>query len=149
MDDTNAFMELSALLTGLYEPLLNDPEDRALNVPTAEEYARRLKGEFPQKFPALLDAYKVLATASPKPPIDDVLLAKLRATQAFKDNEIVAKQIVNVWYFSQFNNETGTRMIDGGFYERGAVWPIIKAHPLGFSTQLHGYWTRVPAAESK
>lgn len=149
MDDTQAFMELSALLTGLYEPLLNDSEDHVLNVPTAEEYARRLKGTFPQKFPALLDAYKALATANPKPPIDDVLLGALRATQAFTDNEIVAKQIVNVWYFSQFNDETGARMIDGGFYERGAVWPIIKAHPLGFSTQLHGYWTRVPTAESK
>jgi hypothetical protein len=106
MDDKLVFVELSALLTGLYDPLLNDPEDRTLNVPTAEEYARRLKGTFPQKFPALLDAYKALAAATPKPPIDDVLLNALRATQAFKDNEIVAKQIVNVWYFSQFNDET-------------------------------------------
>ena len=145
MDDNLAFIELSALLTGLYDPLLNDPEDRVLNAPIAEEYARRLKGTFSQKFPALLDAYKALVAADPKPPIDDVLLAALRATQAFKDNEIVAKQIVNVWYFSQFNDETGSRVIDGGFYERGAVWPVIKAHPLGFSTQLHGYWTRVPS----
>ena len=145
MDDKLAFIELSALLTGLYDPLLNDPEDRALNAPIAEEYARRLRGTFPQKFPALLDAYKALAAATPKPPIDDVLLDKLRATQAFKDNEIVARQIVNVWYTSQFNDETGTRLIDGGFYERGAVWPIIKAHPLGFSTQLHGYWARLPS----
>jgi hypothetical protein len=90
MDDTQAFMELSALLTGLYDPLLNDPEDRALNRPVAEEYARRLKGTFPQEFPALLEAYKALASVDPKPPIDDALLAKLRATQAFKDNEIVA-----------------------------------------------------------
>ncbi len=144
MDDKLVFVELSALLTGLYDPLLNDPEDRTLNAPIAEEYARRLKGTFPQKFSALLDAYKALAAATPKPLINDVLLNTLRATQAFKDNEIVAKQIVNVWYFSQFNDETGTRLIDGGFYERGAVWPVIKAHALGFSSQLHGYWARVP-----
>jgi hypothetical protein len=147
VDDQLAFIELSALLTGLYDSLLNDPDDRALNAPVAEEYARRLKGTFPQRFPALLDAYKALAAATPKPPIDDALLAALRATNAFKDNEIVAKQIVNVWYFSQFNDESGTRLIDGGFYERGAVWPIIKTHPIGFSTQLHGYWARVPSVE--
>jgi len=114
MDENVAFMELSALLTGLYDPLLNDQEDRVLNEPTAKEYARRLRGTFPVKFSALLDAYKALVSVVPKPPINDALLDKLRTTQAFKDNEIVAKQIVNVWYFSQFNDETGT-LIDGGF----------------------------------
>jgi len=133
MNDETAFMELSVLLTGLHD----------LNDHIAEEYARRLHGTFTVKFPALLDAYKALAVANPKPPIDDSLLAKLRATQAFTDNEIVAKQIVNVWYFSQFSDETG-ELIDGGFYEHGAVWPLIKAHPIGFSDQLHGYWTDKP-----
>lgn len=38
-----------------------------------------------------LEAYKGLASAVPKPKIDDALLEALRATQAFKDNEIVAK----------------------------------------------------------
>jgi hypothetical protein len=146
MDENVAFMELSALLTGLYNPLVNDPEDRDLNEPIAREYARRLRGTFRDEFPALLNSYKELATVDPKPPIDDVLLDELRATQAFKDNEIVAKQIVNVWYFSQFNDKTGT-LVDGGFYERGAVWPLIKAHPIGFSTQLHGYWTHDPVTE--
>src|SRR5215208_1579225 len=117
MDESVAFMELSALLTGLYGPLVNDPEARALNVPIAREYARRLRGTFQGKFSALLDGYTALATGNPKPPIDDALLDRLRATQEFKDNEIVAKQIVNVWYFSQFNDDKGA-VIDGGFYER-------------------------------
>jgi hypothetical protein len=141
MDDAAAFTELSALLTGLYGPLLNDPEERDLNKPTAEEYARRLRGTFPVKFPALLDAYKALADVVPKPSIDDALLTTLRATQAFKE-------IVNVWYFSQFNDETAPRLIDGGFFEWGAVWPLIKAHPIGFSTQLHGYWTHEPETDA-
>jgi hypothetical protein len=145
MQTTQTFMELSALLTGLYEPLLNDPEDRELNKPVADEYARRLAGTFPKEFAALMGAFGALVSVNPKPPINDALLATLRGTQAFIDNEIVAKQIVNVWYFSQFNDESGAHHIDGGFYERGAVWPIIKAHPLGFSTQLHGYWAKVPS----
>lgn len=144
MDDSTAFLELSALLTGLYGPLLTDPEDRALNMPIAAEYARRLRGTFPAKFQPLLDAYKALAAVSPKPPIDDALLAQLRATPAFTANEVVARQIVNIWYFSQFNDEAGAQLIDGGFYERGAVWPRIKAHPIGFSTQPHGYWAQRP-----
>jgi hypothetical protein len=143
MDDVTAFMELSALLTGLCKQLVNDPEDVALNRPIADEYARRLAGTFPTKFPALLEGYKALAAAVPKPPIDDSLLASFRATAAFTDNETVARQIVNVWYFSQFNDEA-SHIVDGGFYEEGAVWPLIKAHPIGFSTQPHGYWTRDP-----
>jgi hypothetical protein len=43
---TPAFMELSALLTGVYR-IVNDPEDKQLNQSTADEYLRRLKGEFP------------------------------------------------------------------------------------------------------
>ncbi len=150
MDDETAFMELSALLTGLQDRLLNDPEDHELNKPIAEEYARRLHGTFPAKFSALLNAYKTLAGSNPKPPINDALLTELRKTLEFKDvdgngvaKETVARQIVNVWYFSQFNDETG-ELIDGGFYESGAVWPLIKAHPIGFSNQPHGYWAAKP-----
>jgi hypothetical protein len=161
MDDTTAFMELSALLTGLpelHKSLVKGSDEELLNKPIAEEYVRRLRGTFPGgtlpdgtirvKFSALVDAYITLASVVPKPPIDDALLDKLRATQAFKDNEIVAKQIVNVWYFSQFNDEAVT-LRDGGFYERGYVWPLIGAHPIGFSKQLHGYWTRKPAKEAE
>ena len=144
MDEATHFLELSALLTGLYDQLVNDPESRKLNTPLAHEYARRLHGTFPEEFPALLDAYKSLATANPKPEIDDALLAKLRMTPAFKAKDaIVARQIVNVWYFSQFDDPTG-ELTDGGFYERGEVWKRIKAHPIGFSDQLHGYWASKP-----
>lgn len=67
MDDKLAFIALSALLTDLYHALLNDSEDRALNTPIAEEYARRLRGTFSTKFPALLDAYKALAAVNSNP----------------------------------------------------------------------------------
>jgi hypothetical protein len=70
MDDKQAFMELSALLTGLYEPLLNDLEDRELNKPVAEEDARQLTGTFPQEFPVWLgivgsSVFTTSATANP------------------------------------------------------------------------------------
>lgn len=144
MDDRTAFLELSALLTGLRDDLLDDPVERALNGPIAVEYARRLRGTWGAKFAALLSAYKLLADVLPKPPIGDALLAALKATPDFNANETVARQIVNVWYFSQFNDDAG-KPVDGGFFERGAVWPRIRAHPIGFSTQLHGYWAKQPA----
>lgn len=144
MDDKTAFLELSTLLTGLRDDILDDPVERALNEPIAAEYARRLRGTWGAKFAELLGAYKLLADVLPKPPIDDALLAALKATPEFTANETVARQIVTVWYFSQFNDDAG-KLVDGGFFERGAVWPRIRAHPIGFSTQLHGYWAKQPA----
>lgn len=151
MDDKQAFLELSTMLTGLDPGFHSGAEDRLFNDATLMEYARRLRGTFPVKFPALLEAYKALSDVQPKPPVNDALMEKLKATQAFKDNEIVAKQIVNIWYFSEFSDEAGAAsgaLIDGGFFERGAVWAVVKAHPIGFSTLQHGYWTREPGKET-
>ena len=145
MDDLTAFMELSALLTGRYN-IITDPEDKALSEPIAREYQRRLMAVFSARLPPLQEAYKTLSAATPKPPIDDALLAKLQTTQAFKDHELVARQIVNIWYFSQFKavDDPAAPFLDGGFYEEGFVWPIVKAHPIGFSEMPHGYWTQKP-----
>lgn len=43
MADKVAFVELSARLSGLYDPLLNDPEDRALNVPIDDALLVKLR----------------------------------------------------------------------------------------------------------
>jgi hypothetical protein len=100
----------------------------------------------PAQLAKLLVAYQRLAAAAPKPAIDDQLLTKLRADPDFKANEFVAKQIVNIWYFSQFKavDDPAAPFLDGGFYERGLVWPTVKAHAIGFSNQPHGYWTQKP-----
>ena len=144
MDDSKAFLELSALLTGLYD--INKDQDGPLYLPVAAEYARHIRGEFTDKFDKLLARYKVFAAESPKPAIDDALLARLRNEQDFIDTEVVAKQIVNIWYFSQFkpNDDPKAPLLDGGYYELGAIWPLIKAHPIGFSNQRTGYWSDPP-----
>lgn len=148
MDKRTIFMELSALLTGLYQ-IVNDPLVKRMNESTADEYLLRLTGEFPDRLPKLLDAYQRLASAAPKPAIDDVLLAKLRIEPEFTAHKFVAAQIVNIWYFSQFLGVEGDKnapFINGGYFERGFVWETIKAHPIGFSDQPHGYWTKQPNA---
>lgn len=138
-------MELSALLTGQYQ-IVNDTTIKTLSESTADEYLRQLRAVFADRLQKLLDAYQRLAAVTPKPALDDVLLNKLRAEQEFKDHEVVAKQIVNIWYFSQFKSvdDPNAPFIDGGFYERGLVWPTIKAHAIGFSHQPHAYWTQRP-----
>ena len=148
VDDTQTFVQMSALLTGLQDLLSEN--DLFLKETMAKEYARRLRGTFPDDFPALLKAYKGLAAADPPPQTDDALLAKFRATNEFtKNGEMVAKQIVNIWYFSQFCVDCEKKIfIDGGFYERGYVWALIKAPPVGFSTKRPGYWSVDPAKEA-
>ena len=144
MDDLQAFMELSAVLTGL--PSIANAQDKPLGVPIAAEYAGLLRGVFADRFDKLVALYKLVAAGDPKPGLDDALLARLRNGQDFKDNEVVAKQIVNIWYFSQFkpSDEPTAPLFDGGFYEFGAVWPLLKAHPIGFSDQRTGYWSEPP-----
>jgi len=146
MDDTSAFIELSALLTGSFHLADNNAKRSTVTEAVAREYRLRLMAVFSSKLPVLLEAYKTLAAATPKPPIDDALLASLKALPAFTENVFVAKQIVNIWYFSQFKPEDkpDAPLIDGGRYEEGLVWPLIKAHPIGFSGQPHGYWSSQP-----
>jgi hypothetical protein len=145
MDRITAFMELSALLTGHYQ-IVKDPVERELSLSTADEYLRRLSGEFPERLSKLLNAYQKLVSTVPPPELNDALLAKLRAEPEFAANELVAKQIVNIWYLSQFRavDDDNAEFIDGGFYERGLVWDVIKAHPIGFSDRPHGYWVHEP-----
>lgn len=145
MDDKTAFLELSALLTGLKDIELNSVS-KLLNMPAAELYRRLLSASFGAKLTALLDAYRTLAAAVPKPPIDDTLLARFKLTPAFQnaDNEFAARQIVNIWYFSQYKESADGPFLDGGFYERGFAWKRIKAHPIGFSDQPFAYWTVAP-----
>ena len=64
--------------------------------------------------------------------------------------ESMAKQVVNVWMLSQYRVETADKKgdaapaFDAGYFEKGFIWPAIKAHPIGFSHSGHGYWTTKP-----
>ncbi len=146
MNQTDTFLELSALLTGLHN-LVEDPEDRRLSASMADEYRRRLAAVFGERLERLVTAYEAVRNSKSSGGWSPKLLERLRETSEFKDDtiEFVARQIVNVWYFSQFvDTPGGDHFFDGGFYERGAIWKLIKTHPIGFSNQPHGYWTRKP-----
>jgi hypothetical protein len=65
----------------------------------------------------------------------------------FENSEPVktaARQIVNMWLLSQYGGPGKLPDQDAGFYEKGFIWPRIKAHPIGFSHLNYGYWSTKP-----
>lgn len=140
MDEFGAFMSLSSLLTGL--PQLKNPDSN--HVTFGKDYHHRLNEQFGGDFKSLLTLYSTVAS-NPDP------LASLIANPLFKDSvESMAKQVVNVWMLSNFRIETPEKKgdaapaMDAGYFEKGAIWPAIKAHPIGFSHSGSGYWTSRP-----
>lgn len=141
MDEFKTFMALSQALTGI--TTLATIEPKSLTETIAKDYLHRLKEQFGSDFMALLTLYDA-RSGTPDP------LAALLSDPSFKDVESMAKQIVNVWLLSQYRVETPTQKgdaapaVDAGYFEKGYIWPAIKAHPIGFSHSGHGYWTRKP-----
>ena len=133
MDKVQTFYDLSKLLTGL--PNL----DRVL----AEDYLLKLTAKFEAAaakdvLQDVLDSYAAAVGSAN-------VLPTFLASAAAVANKHLVKQIVNIWLFSQFSAQDKGPDLDAGFYERGAVWDLIKAHPPGFSHKSNGYWAIKPA----
>ena len=148
MDEIATFMALSVLLTGLKNLETPNP----LETTMGKDYLRRLKEKFGADFTALLALFASVSAANPPDP-----LAALLASAEFKGKtESMAKQVVNVWMLSMYRVEvldvdpkkakTGddAPAEDAGFFEKGAIWPAINAHPIGFSHSSSGYWVVKP-----
>jgi hypothetical protein len=57
----------------------------------------------------------------------------------------LAKQIVKLWLFSQYNDpEQGGRLANAGRYGRSLFWASVKAYPPSLSPGPHAYWTKHP-----
>ena len=145
MDEFKTFTTLSYLLTGI--PDLASLAPDSLVERMARDYLHRLKEQFGADFVALLTLFDGKSGA-PDP------LAALVSDPTFTGQmESMAKQVVHAWLLSQIRIETfgpggktgdSAPAVDVGFFEKGYVWPAIKAHPIGFSHRGHGYWTRKP-----
>ena len=127
------FLTLSSLLTGL--PFLTSMQPLSVESRMAGDYLRLMKQQFGPGFDALLVIYRTVATGP------DPLKALLQDPGFKLDVEAAARQIVNMWLLSQYGGAAGkVPDQDAGFYEKGFVWPAIKAHPIGFSHLSYGYW---------
>jgi|SRR5262245_36582537 len=131
------FLALSSLLTGLTSLRTLDP--LSVESRMARDYLRFMKEEFGPGFEQLLTIYRAVAT-SPDP------LGALLQDSRFQTKAVdtAARQIVNMWLLSQYGGDDKLPDQDAGFYEKGFIWPSIKAHPIGFSHQSYGYWSTKP-----
>lgn len=130
------FLALSLLLTGL-EPL-RTVDATSVENRMARDYQRLMKEQFSAGFEGLLAIYRSVKDG-PEPL--SALLADARFTG---DVEHAARQVVNLWLLSQYGSPGKLPDQDGGFFEKGFVWPAIGAHPIGFSHQNYGYWATKP-----
>lgn len=143
---TAAFLELSAVLTGLHG-IVDRPEQHAVNRGLADEYWRRLYSWFPEGMTGLVAAYQQVNPPTSRLPVGDAVLARLRQTDEYRQHAFVARQIICIWYISQFSPDAlnpRAPAVDGGRFERGMVWPLIRAHPPGFTDEPFGHWAAKP-----
>ena len=124
--------------TALSEILIGEKKvDKTL----AGQYLDRLKTQYPTEMQALLSTFSALAG-------EKYLLFEVKR-RIVDDKTLgpVARQIIAIWYTSEFTGADGKTPNAGTqaqFY-RGLLWNAIKAHPPTHSTLKYGYWTKPPA----
>lgn len=78
-------------------------------------------------------------------------LAKLEmmfAQDSSQRLQFLAKQVVKLWLFSQFNDpEQGGRLANAGSYARSLFWAGVGSYPPSLSRGAYGYWTVKPNLE--
>jgi Membrane bound FAD containing D-sorbitol dehydrogenase len=127
MTDAEDFLAVSRILTG----------ERELPEGVAEAYRARLDRAYPAPMTALLEEFRKLPHEGNR---GDHLEAALE-----QKPELVAlaKELITVWYTSQFTLADGKTQDGPGSveeYRSGLLWKVIQAHPPGVSAGPYGYW---------
>jgi hypothetical protein len=150
ISDMDAFLELSAALTGIRKEKLTPATD---SLGIKEDYFKWVNEKDPAAFALLLQITKNNKDA-PQAIIDK--------SQASNDTKFLARSIVLMWYLGswyapddlkQLVDEKSSRVprpvlhtvISPKAYTQSWVWRIAQAHPMGYSDMQFGYWTRDPA----
>ncbi len=96
----------------------------------------RIERAYPNVVPPLLTAFRALASA---PDIGEALMTELEQHQ---DQAEVARQVVAVWYTSQFTrpDKSTDPPADVNQYRSALLWKVIRAHPPAVSAGPYGYW---------
>jgi len=126
MSQADEFFALSKLLTG----------EEALDRELSDAYLDRIERAYPNVVPPLLTAFRALASA---PDIGEALMTELEQHQ---DQAEVARQVVTVWYTSQFTrpDKSTDPPADVNQYRSALLWKVIRAHPPAVSAGPYGYW---------
>ncbi len=126
MSSTDDFFALSQVVTG----------EESLDRDVSDAYFKRIRSAYPDALPALLTTFRDLAGS---PDLGDALLAQLAQ---HKDQADVARQLVTVWYTSQFTRPDKSTDPPGDLiqYRSALLWKVIRAHAPAVSDGPYGYW---------
>ena len=155
ISDMDAFVELSAALTGIRKEKLAPATD---SIGIKQEYFNWVNEKEPAAFASLLNIAK-RRIAENKETAPQAMIEELRTSNTTNS---LARSIVLMWYLgSWYTPDNLKRLVDSKSsptplpiphtvispkaYTQGWVWRIAQAHPMGYSDMQFGYWTRDPA----
>src|SRR6266487_2313400 len=126
MSSTDDFFALSQVVTG----------EESLDRDVSDAYFKRIRSAYPDVLPALLTTFRDLAGT---PDLGDALMTGLEQHQ---DQAEVARQVVSVWFTSQFTKPDKSTDPPGDVnqYRSALLWEVIRAHPPAVSAGPYGYW---------
>ena len=126
MSQADDFLALSQLLTG----------EESLDREVSDAYLGRIESAYPAALPPLLTTFRDLEGT---PDLGDALMTELEQHQ---DQAEVARQVVTVWYTSQFTKPDKSTDPPGDLnqYRSALLWKVIRAHPPAVSAGPYGYW---------
>jgi len=130
MSATAQFLALSSVLTG----------EEELDAAVGESFRVRLDSSYQQDLAALLQAFDGIADSQDVAgELQTLLDEKLGMAR-------VAKELITVWYTSQFTRLDGTTDAPKSpdEYQAGVLWKVIRAHPPAVSSGPYGYWAEHP-----
>jgi hypothetical protein len=159
IDDMEAFIRLSAALTGLAHDLLA-PDTDSLGM--RKVYFDHVSKKAPVDFAALLQIAKDANLQVPDPASGGIIGQAdvdtlVQVINAKGDAKYLARSIVLMWYLGAWYEPTdlkalaqdqthfvGYTVISAKAYTQGWLWRVAQAHPMGYSDMQFGYWTRPP-----
>ena len=132
MADAAAFRKLSQAITGFDD----------LDPTIAAAYAARIEEAFPKPLADLMAAF-VPVSGGP-----DLEAAVTKILTDTPDPKIVlmARQIAEIWYTSQFIRDDGSIDPPGSEdeFKYGLLWKAIGAVAPAYSDRPYGYWKDIP-----
>jgi hypothetical protein len=144
------FVTLSSALTGIAAGKLAPPVDQ---IDIKQTYFDTAQQAEPATFAQLLQ----IATDNPTLPPQQ--LADLVLTQSGDDIRFLARSIMLAWYLGSWyspaqlkiyaapnppSEPIASQVISMNAYTQGWAWSTAQAHPMGFSTNVFGYWSAPP-----
>jgi hypothetical protein len=161
--DMDAFVKLSAALTGIAAALLS-PDTDSLGMKRV--YFDAVNAKQPAQFAAILQIAKAAPFQVPaanalgadsiikQPDVD----ALVRSIEANPDTKYLARSIALMWYLGSWYEPQKLKdvlgpnpppsidhtVISPKTYTQGWLWRVAQAHPMGSSDMQFGYWTRPP-----